>query len=259
MAHNHRTQAWLAWMARVRGALIQQEFGAAPEEARAFHARHWATHAPGVFSVPRSPAMGWTLPKLRAMAGEIEVEVQAGRLAEPDYEIRSPSLKTRMPFGAFLDEVEHGEPNAVYMTANNAAANAALLARLAPDLMPLPVMLRPDPSAGFVWLSRGGKTPQHHDLTCNILVQLVGTRRVRIAPPSETPRMQNHLHVFSRLQWPGDLDREGIISWDVDLLPGEALFIPVGWWHTVETPDVSIMASFTNFWWPNYWLEGFPP
>ena len=32
-----------------------------------------------------------------------------------------------------------------------------------------------------------------------------------------------------------------------DLNPGEALLIPIGWWHHVRALDVSISVSFTNF------------
>lgn len=29
--------------------------------------------------------------------------------------------------------------------------------------------------------------------------------------------------------------------------PGETLFIPIGWWHSVESLDISISVSFTHF------------
>jgi ribosomal protein L16 Arg81 hydroxylase len=38
---------------------------------------------------------------------------------------------------------------------------------------------------------------------------------------------------------------------DVVVEPGEALFIPVGWWHHVRSLDVSISLSLTNFRYPN--------
>ena len=34
---------------------------------------------------------------------------------------------------------------------------------------------------------------------------------------------------------------------EVLLHPGEALFIPVGWWHQVLAVDTSISLAFTNF------------
>jgi len=38
---------------------------------------------------------------------------------------------------------------------------------------------------------------------------------------------------------------------DVVVEPGETLFVPVGWWHHVQTLDVCISLSYTNFSLPN--------
>ena len=38
---------------------------------------------------------------------------------------------------------------------------------------------------------------------------------------------------------------------DILLEPGEALFIPIGWWHQVEALDFSVSMTYTNFLWPN--------
>lgn len=35
------------------------------------------------------------------------------------------------------------------------------------------------------------------------------------------------------------------------LEPGDALFIPLGWWHQVTALDFSVMYTHTNFRWPN--------
>ncbi|NUG52732.1 cupin-like domain-containing protein, partial [Acinetobacter lactucae] len=39
---------------------------------------------------------------------------------------------------------------------------------------------------------------------------------------------------------------------------GDALFIPIGWWHSVESLDVSISISFTHFKAPNHYVDRFP-
>jgi ribosomal protein L16 Arg81 hydroxylase len=33
--------------------------------------------------------------------------------------------------------------------------------------------------------------------------------------------------------------------------PGDVLFIPVGWWHWVESLSPSVSVSFVNFSYPN--------
>jgi len=40
--------------------------------------------------------------------------------------------------------------------------------------------------------------------------------------------------------------------------PGEALFVPIGWWHQVESLDFSVTMTYTNFRWPNDGYRGHP-
>lgn len=259
-----RSGLWLDWMGRVRAKLLSIPFGHAPQEAEEFFASYYAMHTPVVFRAPASPAMRWSLDSLRSKGQGIAVEVQDGRIGHPDYERQSTFLKRRMPFTDFLDRVEHDQDNAVYLTANNASASRDLLVALAPDLMPLPACLRQNPQEGFLWIGKGTKTPNHHDLTNNILVQLVGERWVRLIPPSQQPKLENHRWVYSEISW---LDTQTaaqrrIIYRDIFLESGDVLFIPVGWFHCVMAPGISMMASFTNVWWHNTWhgaSDAYPP
>jgi hypothetical protein len=54
---------------------------------------------------------------------------------------------------------------------------------------------------------------------------------------------------------PGLVERfpalEGLNVHQVMLDPGDALFIPLGWWHQVTALDFSVTLTHTNFRWPN--------
>lgn len=98
---------------------------------------------------------------------------------------------------------------------------------------------------------KGTLTPYHHDLTNNLLVQVRGRKRVNMVAAYDVARMKNSQHCFS--DWRGeDLgpgpatpDRPEVLNCDIG--PGEAIFLPIGWWHHVEGLDMSISMSFTNF------------
>lgn len=49
-----------------------------------------------------------------------------------------------------------------------------------------------------------------------------------------------------------------VTPYDVELDPGDMLFIPIGWWHQVRALNFSVMLTCTNFLWPNLGHETFP-
>ncbi|MDX3901740.1 MAG: cupin-like domain-containing protein [Sphingobium sp.] len=48
------------------------------------------------------------------------------------------------------------------------------------------------------------------------------------------------------------------IGLDVELKAGDLLYIPIGWWHQVRSESFSVMATYTNFLWPNAGHENYP-
>ena len=107
---------------------------------------------------------------------------------------------------------------------------------------------------------KGTLTPLHHDLTNNLLVQVLGRKRVLMVPPWELERVRNHQHCFSAVTL-AELEEGGEGVPDVVeclIGPGEAVFLPVGWWHHVEALDVSISMSFTNFAADNDFYSSYP-
>lgn len=206
----------------------------------------------------------WTLDYFEQQLGDRQVEVQFGREADPHYEQNSISHKRIMPFGAFVRLVRHsGHTNDFYMTANNDTRNRQALQELWQDVPALPDYLAPAPAGtGFFWFGPAGTvTPFHHDLTNNFMAQILGRKRVRLIAPCEVNRVGNVRHCFSQVdgrqiaQFPA---MAGVSVLDVELAPGEILFLPVGWWHFVEALDISVTVSATHFRWPNDFYTDYP-
>ncbi|MCA1685929.1 MAG: cupin-like domain-containing protein [Planctomycetia bacterium] len=224
-----------------------------------FLADHYSVNRPVVITgmMDDWPALRrWGLDDFDARFGDRQVEVQVGRDAAPgNYEAEREKFARTVRFGDFLATVRaSGVTNDVYMTAANGSKNKEALAGLWDDVVQVPEYLDGrDPGAGFFWLGPAGTvTPFHHDLTNNFMAQVVGRKRVKIAPSWDMPLMANDFHVFSRVDGrvtpPAPrpaADAPQVL--ECVLHPGEILFLPVGCLHFVEALDVSATVSFTNF------------
>ncbi|HEY0596831.1 cupin-like domain-containing protein [Sphingopyxis sp.] len=204
----------------------------------------------------------WSLDHFAAVAGDAVVEAQVERERSPDYELAKDDHRRLVRFAELIDWLRRDEAsNDVYLTAYNGETNAAALAPLWDDMAPID-LLEPRTRDGFFWLGpRGTLTPWHHDLTNNLLVQVIGRKRVRMAPPWAFARMRNSRHCFS------DWGNEALPAGNGDsavppvletvIGPGEAIFLPVGWWHQIEALDLSASMSFTSFRRPNTHVEDY--
>ncbi|KAI0438340.1 hypothetical protein F4803DRAFT_101678 [Xylaria telfairii] len=127
-----------------------------------------------------------------------------------------------------------------------------------------------------IWLGlQPTYTPLHRDPNPNLFCQLAGSKAVRLLPPRaglsvfqdvrrrlgssgssriRGPEMMDgpEREELHRAVWadgrPGDATAEGEI-WQAVLDPGDALFIPQGWWHSVRSvgPEAELNAS-ANWW-----------
>lgn len=200
----------------------------------------------------------WTPDYLRATFGDATVQVESN--ADPDAATTGNTDRRfeDMRFGDFVDLIEDGtRVNGHYMTANNAETNAQAFAALWDDIV-WPDFLQPTGHTlgnGWLWYGpQGSFTPLHHDLTNNLMAQFRGRKLVKLVAPFESAHMYNDRHRYS----PVDLDAIDLESYpemaDVTIFetvigPGDMLFIPAGWWHTVRALDVSITVTFPNFIW----------
>lgn len=198
----------------------------------------------------------WCRPEyLKAICGDEMVEIMHDRDSDPAYERNCESHRHRIPFRQYVDSVfSGGKGNDRYLVANNAFFQAGRTKLLLDDIEFFPDYLD-ERRDGFVhmWFGPANTvTPLHYD-TCSIfLAQVMGRKRVTMFNPDQRALLYPSVGVFSEINcevWSPEkhplyryAERQVLI-----LEPGEALFIPVGWWHHVRALDTSISVSMTNF------------
>jgi hypothetical protein len=196
----------------------------------------------------------WNLDFFAEKFGERLVEVQMGRTTGANYETEQEKYSSKIRFGDFVEKVRSaGETNDFYLTAKNNSSNKSVLAELWDDIVQIPEYLARNERGGFFWMGpRGTITPFHHDLTNNFMAQVIGRKRIKLAPSWDISLMRNYLHCFSGIDGRTAhasprprLDEPQILEFM--LHPGEILFLPIGCLHYVEGVDISVTVSFTNF------------
>jgi hypothetical protein len=203
----------------------------------------------------------WTLDYLDEVVGDAVVELQGERSTAGDYELAKDRHKRGARLRDITDAIRAGPSNDFYLTAYNDTANKIALSRLWDDLGPISILRQAETRDGFFWLGpKGTLTPFHHDLTNNLLVQVMGRKQVQLVPSWEVGRMRNATHCFSDRE-PADWDAQDTNlppRLECEIGPGDALFLPIGWWHHVEALDPSISMSFTNFAADNDFVSSYP-
>lgn len=234
-------------------------------QPEAFFRDYYAANQPVILTglIEEWPARsGWSLDYVDDKVGDATVELQGQRLSAPDYELAKDRHKRVAKLREVTAAIRAGPSNDFYLTAYNDTVNKRALAPLYDDLGPLPILRPGGEREGYIWIGpQGTLTPFHHDLTNNLLVQVVGRKRVQMVPSWEVGRMRNAIHCFSDrspAEW-NLADPSLPPKIDCEIGPGDALFLPVGWWHHVEALDPSISVSFTSFDAPNDFYSNYPP
>jgi hypothetical protein len=223
----------------------------------AFLREYYSTNRPVIITgmMDDWPAMRkWNLDYFAQEFGDREVEVQMDRTAGANYETEQEKYTRRIRFSEFVAKVRTaGETNDFYLTAKNNSLNRGVLSELWDDIVQIPEYLSQENPGGFFWMGPAGTiTPFHHDLTNNFMAQVIGRKRLKIAPSWDMPLMLNYLHCFSRIDGrvtppaPRPPVSEPQIL-EFILNPGEILFLPIGCLHYVQGLDISVTVSFTNF------------
>jgi hypothetical protein len=209
----------------------------------------------------------WTPEYLGKICGNAIVQIMAGRLSDPRYEVNSESHKRRVKMSKYVRMVrDGGESNDYYLVANNYFFNRPATQALFREVPQLPDYLdwsNPDGKVFFWFGPTGTVTPLHHDEMNILVAQVFGRKRFTLIPPEQTPFVYNEIGVYGEVNC-GDPDYlshplyRQATPIEVEIGPGDVLFIPVGWWHYVKALETSIMVSYVNFRFPNAY-EWFDP
>ena len=201
----------------------------------------------------------WTPDYLLEKIGDADVEVTSGRDADPRYEVNANEHKSTMSFADYVRAISTQDGNDLYIVANNHLLESPAAAALWDDFAVDPRYLEQEAAkeSTFLWFGPAGTvTPLHHDVANVLFTQVIGEKRITLISPLETHSLYNDIAVYSQVdpQAP-DLQRfprfADTRQFEVTVSPGEALFIPVGWWHQVESLSLAASISFTNFRFPN--------
>jgi hypothetical protein len=206
----------------------------------------------------------WHAAYLKRKLGSTPVVFQSRRSANPEFELYKDAHRSVLSFDAYMDMIEKNPGNDAYITAYNTKENVAAYECLQEDVRPLSKFLTGKP--GLMWIGPLGTfTPLHHDLTNNLLAQVVGQKRCILVPPSDSRYLYNHRHVFSAVHDIMDDERleqfplaRNAVPYEAELEAGQVLFIPIGWWHQVTALDFSVSYTYTDFIWRNAFHEDFP-
>lgn len=230
-----------------------QEIG---EEA--FYQEHYELNRPVLMRRLYPRCAAYSFDALVAEFGDVTVTVSRGRSAAPFLEASPKRVAERLALRDYVREATTSLSDDHYVTGDGRAVLGplgALLGRLFPENA---VLRASAPEDASLWLGpEGAITPFHFDVSNVVVAQILGRKHVYLAAPDQyafmyaepalraspvDPRRPD-LSAFPRFRFAEILE--------VDLEPGDALFIPVAWWHAIVSARPSFSASLTAFRRPN--------
>jgi Cupin-like domain len=228
-------------------AIERRPAPAAPE----LFGHYWAGSTPAIFTdiVPRWREQ-WTPQGLAQRFGDVRIEACEGREGDPRPDANWRAHRVELSLREYVDRMlAVGEGNDLYLIANNRNTARGELRALWDDVVLPPGWFDEArlPYGSALWLGPAGTiTPLHHDTSNILFCQVHGRKRIVLAPPWASALLDTAEGVYNR-RGPQALTSEGIPAIVLELEPGEALFIPVGWWHDVRALDASVSLAINAF------------
>ena len=149
----------------------------------------------------------------------------------------------QIPFSELIDRIERGE--SCYLAQASLERFEGLEGDL--DLSALTAV----PRYGVnLWVGGQTRSGLHFDSADNVLVQIYGRKCAILVAPKHVRALRVVRDVPSKSSLSPDeieSDRDGPLSrierWRTTLDPGDALYIPRGWWHYLASPGASISVN----------------
>lgn len=233
---------------------------------RQFMDEYYYPHRIGHFTdaLEHCAAKHWTLQSIVEKVGaDAMVEVRSETLYNGDsfatYYTDADAREKRVRFGDYMDTLEHPESgNKFYIPESD--YNNTVFSALKEDIWNFSDGYLADKnegmangySMGFFIGHQGAVTALHYDLFNNLFIQTYGKKLIRLIPSLQTPYVRNDgHHRFSDI----DLLKPDLELYpefanttviEIEVVPGDAIFIPVGWWHHVTYLTASISVTFSN-------------
>jgi hypothetical protein len=198
----------------------------------------------------------WTKSYLIERCGAQSVEVMMNRLgAAVELQNTGRHLRHSMAFCDFVNLVyDSGPSNDYYLVSRNQFFSNPQNRVLFDDVEELPfVNVKSANGDVKLWFGPAGTvTPLHYDDKNNLVVQIVGRKRVRLCAPIYSQHMEQNQPWYAGMD-PGVKASTSGKPPEISLTleAGDALFIPVGWWHAVYADEVSLTLACVDFGAPN--------
>lgn len=197
----------------------------------------------------------WTWDFLAKTVGDAPVEVMEHRETTAFYDLNVARLSETTTLREFIGWIRRVKTsNARYMVARNNGLDAPALKPLRGDLGFFGGILdRRLEGLSYLWVGPGGTvTPLHHDTANNLFCQVRGRKRFILIDPANAELLRDVLSYYSLIDAEQfDVKRFPYLAQverlTVTVGPGDALFLPAGWWHHVRALSPSLSVSMTNF------------
>jgi hypothetical protein len=189
----------------------------------------------------------WSFDRLRALAPELPVQVVAGNR---EYDA---TRLVHTTWGEHLAALQAGTSPTAQPHSLKEFDLLRHFAELRNDLHSAAVFPRRAVVSQQAWIgAAGARTGLHHDRLDNIAVTLIGHKRFCLAAPGTVEALSAVSPKYDRWARLSRIDFRALSEAmplgtsqlrTVDLAPGDALYVPRGWWHEVVNLESSVLLS----------------